>query len=416
MAATTVSQLDWMLKNRGADRIYDQLFEEVLLLKLLEKNTRTAGGRKYEWPLYLQRSNSGRSQAEGADLPSSKEPGGVLANVNLKSFRTRSSITEEAIQRAENNKDAFAESLAFLMDKAKDDARFQLSRQFFSDGSGAIALCDDAVTTTPLSVVAYLWSSPWKYFVNNDVLEITDVSDFAVHTTAGFTLSATPTALSLAFDAGTISGNAATDYVGFYGSMLESVANARYESMGLYGICYDGELIGPSGYQSLYNVSSTTYPQHKGVRKHNSGTNRPLTWELMQEAFDAIEEGNGTPNQIITTRAIRRKYAATLIPDKRYASVNITDGARVIAVAGPNVKGELPVEVDQHCPNNTVFILDLSKLFIVQTGKLKWLDRDGSVLHRVTDKAAWEFTGIWLNELGCTNRGAEGMVRDISES
>ena len=56
---------------------------------------------------------------------------------------------------------------------------------------------------------------------------------------------------------------------------------------------------------------------------------------------------------------------------------------------------------DKYAPANTIDILCKENFKLYQMGDWTWLDNDGAVLNRVTDRPVWEATLAKYADLGC---------------
>lgn len=66
-------------------------------------------------------------------------------------------------------------------------------------------------------------------------------------------------------------------------------------------------------------------------------------------------------------------------------------------------------------PAQTLFQLDKKTWKLHQIGEFEWLDRDGAVLHRVTDKPVYEATLVKYGDLGCKVPAANTKLSGITE-
>lgn len=145
----------------------------------------------------------------------------------------------------------------------------------------------------------------------------------------------------------------------------------------------------------------------------NAGTNREITFELMQEMIDTIEQNSpGAPKLMITTHAIWRKIAKILTGDKRYPGemTKLKGWCNAVHFAGLP-----PIVRDKHCPANHMYFLDLDTWAIYQDGEGGFIDEDGQILRLVEDSDAFQAAWRRFIQLVCHDPASNGVLFDISE-
>lgn len=71
---------------------------------------------------------------------------------------------------------------------------------------------------------------------------------------------------------------------------------------------------------------------------------------------------------------------------------------------------------DKDCPAKKAFFLDEESLKFFRLSDWDWMQEDGAVLNRVTNKDAYEATMYLYSELGCSSRNSNVMLSDITEA
>jgi hypothetical protein len=71
---------------------------------------------------------------------------------------------------------------------------------------------------------------------------------------------------------------------------------------------------------------------------------------------------------------------------------------------------------DPDCPSGYAFILNTKKLTFFENNPLDWMDQDGAILARVSNKDAYEATLFQYRELGCSQFNAMARVEDLNEN
>ena len=153
----------------------------------------------------------------------------------------------------------------------------------------------------------------------------------------------------------------------------------------------------------------------------NGGTDRPLTLDLMQQAFDQCEiERDTSPGIILTNHALKRRYASLLVADKRYppgGEITLDGGYKALEfngvplVADPDASLTLtPQKLER------MYFVSLPSLEVAQLEDFGWMDRDGSTLKAIAGYDAYEAVLFAYMEL-CVNDPAKNCVLyDIDES
>ncbi len=144
----------------------------------------------------------------------------------------------------------------------------------------------------------------------------------------------------------------------------------------------------------------------------NSGTEREITLDLLQELRDAIEMNSpGTPKVGVCSHAIWRKVAQILVPDKRYGGdlYKLNGWCQAVDFAG------MPIVRDKWARRNELYMLDLDTWSIYQDSEGGFIDEDGQILHRVS--GADQFEAAWRRflEVICHDPASNGVLKDLSE-
>jgi len=185
------------------------------------------------------------------------------------------------------------------------------------------------------------------------------------------------------------------------------------------GNAFDNEITGleqmVQNEGTLQTIDPTTDVEWKANVLDNSGTNRPLSLELMQLAVDNTDEVSGEePDLIIGHHSIRREYINLLTSDVRYAPEQLKGGFQKLTYSG----GTNPItfEFDRYAPYNRVYFLHTKdiKQYVLQDWK--WADRDGSVMNRVANQDSWEAFMCWYGNLGLDRRHSQTVLKDITVS
>lgn len=205
----------------------------------------------------------------------------------------------------------------------------------------------------------------------------------------------------------------------------------RLEMMGLRGIVtntdVDDAAFGDGTYTGFKSSGAPTadplqgllvasYPWYKAQVLSASGgrysSQRQLTPMLMQQMFDKVELKAGKdygPDVIITTHAIRREYLDYMEARRRTVNTMELDGGwTAIDYNG------VPLMVDPDAIDGEMYFLTLKDLQLYRMSDYNWMDRDGSILSRISGYDAYEAVLYRYAELGCNNRRTSGVITDIA--
>lgn len=378
-----------------------QLENSTYLMSKLRKNEKDVVGKSWQMVAHYQR-NSGVGAGTESGLPTAgrqlyKNPSG-----DVKFNRGRIRVTGPAIEASKNDKGAIIRALQSEIEGVTRDLEKDINYQLHNDGTAARALINgDPGTGTTLTL-----DHPGTNYLNDGMLidivdpssgvpctSSTDLTVTSVNSTTEVTLSAAANA-DVADNDVVVRANSTND------------TGTSYEMMGIKGIIDDGTYV-----VTLHNLSRTSYAWWKAsthANDDNSGTNRDMTLPLIQASFTAVEKKGGKVGLILSDFDTRDAYAALVIADKRFVNTLDLDGG----FKGLDYNGVGWV-ADVDCMPNTVYFIDLAHLEIMQMSSWSWMDRDGSVLSRVSDADAYEAVLFWYADLTSDKPSAHSFLRDV---
>jgi hypothetical protein len=132
----------------------------------------------------------------------------------------------------------------------------------------------------------------------------------------------------------------------------------------------------------------------------------------MDKMFDKVEENAGKdygPDTVMTTRAIRREYKELCEADRRHVNTMTLDGGwKALEYNG------IPLMVDDDAIDGEMYFLTLRDMQIYRMSDYQWMDKDGSILSRISGYDAYEAVLYRYAELGCNRRNSQGVLCDLS--
>lgn len=392
----TLETVDAILKEIYGPRIVDQLQNETVAIKRIEKSSdnivETVGGKYVNFPLKVGRNHGQGYRNENELLPAAKRQKYNEVVVKLKYGYGRVRLTGQVMTLAEKNYQSFASAMDREMEGIKDDLVKDTNRIAYGDGTGSLATIDDdtgAATTQTVDDASLL-----EVGMQVDVLVKADGSTVTLDTeveevdleanTVTFADSVTGT------DDGTI---------GIYRQ-----GSFEREPNGLGNIISDGE---------LHGLDSGDQPLWQAVIQDNGGTPRALSEGLMIETADKVRTNGGKTSVILGSLGTRRAYFNLLTQQRRYTDTKKFEGG--FTGLAFNYGTEIPMVEDPDAPKNIMQFLDESEMRVHHSKDWHWAEEDGNILKWVTGYDAWEAVMRKYWELGCQRRNAQAKIVDLIE-
>ena len=317
----------------------------------------------------------------------------------------RISVTGPTIAASRNDAGAIVRALESEIKGVTNDLKKDLNYQMFNDGTSRRCLVngDPGSEGTTLTV-----DSPGtKYLYDGMVINIINPSTGVANdssitiTTVNSTTACTTSAIDTAV--------ADNDWVIATGSHDGGgvLVSDSYEMMGLKGIVDDATYV--DVFEGITRSTSPWWKCSTNTNDDNSGTNRDLTLQLMQDSLTSVEKNGGKTDLLLTTPDLRDAYAALLVADKRFVyTLKLDGGFKGLEYSG------MPLVSDPDATENCIYFLDTSHLYIMQTADWDWMSKDGSVLNRVADKDAYEAVLYWYADLATDKPRAHAFLRDVA--
>lgn len=425
---------DAVLTNFMLSNFPDAKNNGSVLLQMIERQPKeTVSGRYIVFPVSYGRNtglqNVGLPQSVSGSLQNTIFPVAGRQSYANASTRTRVGMATIQIDGAtmahgKTNGGAWAEAVGLEMSKIMDDIKMDRARQVHNDGSGRLgevvsvgagvavikvnSSIEGATNTRAAGTldqtgwfdvgqrIAFADSNGTNTVTIRDVngsgQEGVFITAIAVSgTNVQITVALTPGGATL----GGMTNVVAGDWV-IRITDTQSTATAfnntswRNELTGIGGIMSDTGVLdggGASGAQQtgaddFFSDSSTVFqgisvtgnPWNQAVVLDNSGGgNRPISYELLQQALsDAEKRNNANIQFMLSSYETYNSYVALVTPDKRYDNtVDLKTGHTTLSFNG------LPWFKDRFCYQNRVLFLDLSPLRLLETLSMTPLNHPG---------------------------------------
>lgn len=400
MGQATLTTVDAILKEIYGPRIEDQLQNELVALKRIERTSdgvvETVGGKYVDFPVRVTRNTGIGNRSENEALPAAGQQGYAEVHVGLKYAYGRGQITGQVMQLAEKNAQAFASAMDNEMDGLKRDLLKDSNRQVYGDGTGLMAtVVSDGANNVVVDNVQWL--------------EIGMRIDIR-HNTTGALLTASG-------GVNITNINTSTKVVTYDGADVTATTSHGIYREGNFASGTSRELTGLKKIVAatgiLHTLDPASQPKWAAIEKTNSGTNRALSEGLMIETADAVRVNGGKTSVILGGLGVRRAYFNLLTQQRRYTDTKeFAGGFTGLAF---NYGTEIPMVEDVDAPPNLMYFLDEDKFKIYRNKEWHFVDEDGNILKWVTNYDAFEYLMRQYWELGTTQRNAHAVLKDLTE-
>lgn len=356
-------------------------------------------GRKWVFSSHTRRNEGGTAYSEDGLLPKPSRQGWTDFEDRIKYFAKQFEITGISMEVTERSVGSYVNLLTEETEGTINDARWDLNRQAYGDGTGTLATmtADPGANQLTLDTVQYIRVGM--------IVDIVDPADDS--------LDATEREI-------TAINNLTVTYSG---ADITPPANAKVCVTGNWKKEINGltNIIGPDGsaYTTLHNVDGSLAANSFWKGKVKDAAGASFDEDLAQTLLDEIGAEGWETEIIITTRGIRRRYVNQLKAQKRFndaMSGKLHGGFKFIDF------NDYPLIYDDVCPKKNAFFLRPMDFLWIWLGAndFRWLRRDGKILRMVTggtgqDKDNWRATLYRYNDLGCFRRKTQGRMKNLAD-
>ena len=417
------SDFDVVLKEYYEGPVREHLNNSIPILKYVEKSKRKWNGRRVVFPVHLRRNHGVGARGETGTLPTAGRQEYAESRIKSKFMYGRIELPGVVIAASQGDKGSFASALRTEVEGLRRDLKVDFNRQVWGNSIKSTALggLDSAAGNT--GIVALVASASHGGGTTTFTVDspgtryIKAGAQLAIGTEAELTDSNFPTGCQTVTVASvpstttfTVSGDVTANIVANDLICLGDSSDNSFdkEITGLSFMVDDAD-------DSLQEVNTANFPEWKANVLDNSGTNRPLSLELMQLAIDTADEVAGSePNLIMGHHSIRREYINLLTSDVRYSPEQLRGGFQKLTYAGGT--NPMPIEFDRMAPYNKLFFLNTKDIKLYTMKDWSWADRDGSTFSRKANSDSWEAFMCWYGNLGLERRFSQTLLDDIEVS
>jgi len=390
----SIANLNAILQNDYLPGFKSQLNEELsYFYKLMEKNTSPSMGANETFLVTFGRSGGIGSRTELGTLPTAAAASRLQINVVPKNLYARISLSDRLIKSSATGA-SFVNALDLEMKEMFRDAKDNLNRQMFGDGTGTLALCTE-VAAQNATVIAV---DNTRYFAEGMVIDTIDMTGSPAAKNKGHTITAIDEANSkITVTPKLGEATAANDIIVISGS-------------------YNLEI---TGLNAIMTPNNTIYSVNRANNTwFNPGfinaANIALDDELMEQAIQRVDLKSGKKPEVILAgyRAYRvlKNYLAQF---QRYSEIETRYDAGHVTMSYNGI----PVEQDKYQGDTTMDFLNIADTFeLLSIGELfDWMDMDGAILKPVANTAAYEAILTNYAEIMCKQPGANTRITNITQ-
>ena len=395
-----------LLKEVYEGPLADQLNSMTYLLDLFKRQkVRSWEGKFIIEPIRTGRNEGVMATAEDGILPAAGKQTTQKWTIPIRFLHGRVELTAQSIKAAKSNRGSFVRTLKFELNGLVDDLADDRNRIIAGYGSGILAL----TTADPGSGTTWAVDAPGGVAgaVNGTrFLQVgmkfaavapgtTTIRDGTIYEVASIT-SDTGFESTAAADAAVIANDEicrASDAGG------GSASAADLEPEGVLSIADDGTYV--ATYHGLAHDGANN-PILKSTVDDSVGTFS--TDILYRRLFQARQRGRARISAFITSDDTLLEYVKLTEGDRRYAdrsSRNNPDAGTAFATQSwdkPLTFGGIPFRADKDFAFGTLVGLDKRYLTRYVEVEGEWVDEDGAVLHRASNKDNFEARyRVWEN-------------------
>ncbi len=354
----------------------------------IEKSSKEVVGKDILMALRYGKNGGVGNRADDGLLPEPSSRSTKQARWETKNVFARIAMSDKVMKASRNDRGAFANLLETELEDAQTDAKDNFARQLFGDGKGVMA-----VVSTTAGAGNDIAVNDTKFFGEGQRIDILEsdgetavaesrIIDIVDHDNLTIRISGTAVAVT-EDDIIVTSGN--------YGSELTGLGNIFTLDSTLYGI---------------------DRTEHKWLNPNVINVDGLISELDIQEGVDKSEIYAGSDiNFMLTSYGVRRAYQKMMLEYKNHVNtLELKGGWKALDYNG------IPLVADKYCDAGTIFQLDKENWKLYQMGDWDWLDKDGSIFSRVTDRPIYEATLVKYADLGCNKPKAQVKLINITEA
>lgn len=393
----TLTTVNAITKEVYGPKVVDQLENEVVLTKRIEKTSRgtssDVGGKYVTFPLKVRRNHGLGYRNELEQLQNPGQQGWTSVRVGLKYGYGRVHMSGQTMELVDTNTQAFVSAMTAEMDGLKNDLLKDTNRILWGNGLGVLATVDTAsVTSNVASVGTNKAALKWiSLDMQIDILSSDGVTVRVANRKV--------TALNTAAGDFTFDGAAASLSVG---DIVVRTGNYGREPNGLSSLVTNSTA-------TLFNLSSTTEPTWTSTVDATGGS---LSESKMIAMCDELRQNGGRPSVIFTDLGTRRAYFNLLTTQRRFTGSKTFDGGFTGLTFAYD--DDIPVVTDIDAPAGKMWFIREEDFKVYHANDWKWEDKDGGIWKWVKDYDAFEAMMKKYWEFAIERRNTQAVMTGIT--
>jgi hypothetical protein len=353
------------------------------------------------------------SGSDISSLPVTNSRQTAQANWQTKNLYARIQLSDKLLKASRSNVGAFANMFKQELQDCQDDAKENVARSVFWDGSGVLAVVNVASGSTT-TINQYTPFTNYSIGGINVLAEgmLCDVWAAGSYPTTQRNTPGTPIQITAVNNAtSTVTWNVTCASIGMVSTDYIVVQNVAS------GTTLNGEI---TGLGAIFNNNTTLYNINRSSNYwFNAQVPTAVNGEISEVVIQAGIDNSrmfaaGHIKFIVTSFGVRRAYQYMLQSQKRQINtLELKGGWKALEYQGG--EKSLPITADQYCPTGSMFLLDTDDFKVYELEDWTWMDEDGAILSRVANIPAYEATMVKYCDIGCQKPRAQVWLQGIVE-
>jgi len=396
----TISAISDVLKYRYLGPVREQLNNEVL-----DKNI-DLDGLKAVVPLHYGRNSGTGARRENANLPAAGAQKYKTAQFDLAYEYGTAQFSGPAIQKTKTDMGSFVRVITSELDGLRNDLKLDMARQFYADGTGAIAKVS--------SVASNVLTLTSAESLSKGFLALNAFVDIASSLTPSSFHKSGATVTDVDVNAGTITlddatGVVANDYI-FRNGSVDSNGTAEIDS-GLQKLL-------PTAANTVGGIDSTAAGLKWWAPVFDTSGGAISLDNLMINYNKATNNGADPSNlKVLTTPGLARRLFATsdFKSNVRFVDTQALKGGftSMSFASGGDV---MTMVTDRHAPWGRVQFVDTDAIQVYSPGDWDYISRDGLTIRQVSNQDAFQaFLFRYIN-LGIDRRNTSVVMSGLTDT
>lgn len=409
MPGALVSTVSDVLKYRYLGPVQSQLNNEILVTQILDLDSKNVDldGLKAVIPVHHGRSTGIGARQEDEDLPAAGNQAYKKAEFDLAYLYGRARFTGQAIQKTKTDAGAFIRVVTEELDRLRDDLALDTARQYYGDGTGAIATIPTGAASATQTLASDEALQKGFLYVgmkvdigtmanpraSGDSRTITDID--VANKTITLDASVTTANNDIVFRE---DNNAASSVTKEIDAGLQKLISTSANTVG-------GINAAAAGTRFWDNLRDTT---GGGI----SLSSLMLNWNKAHAAGARADEV-----VVLTTPGLARRLfeTADFKSNVRFVeSENMKGGFEKISFASGS--GRLSLITDRLAPYGKVFYVHKKHVRVFSPGDWDFLQRDGLTIRWVDNKDAFQAVLFRYVNLGTNRRNTSLVMSGLTDT